>query len=429
MSSLLKQGAFAAGLVGTAIVFATPALALKCTTTGGIGCESDDGQFATEFGGRIQVDGNFFDDDNDVTNNNDGVEFRRLRFFNKFELYKKYFGKIQIDFAGDETEIQDAYIGAKNLFFSSGDAFSDNARVGKEKIPFSLEELTSSKHITFIERAAITEVITGRQIGAGYSVAGGNWTLWNRVYSTDGSAEGAGDESSDGVGVGSRLTFTPKLSDTSFIHLGAAVNYEGNIDPGNFVGTFDGTVEPEAHLANDVDVFSFASTGAGGTTVDPTDPVDIFRAGVEGAFQTGPLSIQGEYHFNSYDDDAGFDQDINGGYAMVSYFLTPGDSRGYKNGSFDRVKPKGKGGAWEVAARYSVLNNDDAQVLFANGDTKDTELNALTVALNWYPNSHTRVMFNYIRPEITGVDEERGIGLNDDNPNVFLVRFQADYGD
>ena len=422
MSSLLKQGALAAGLVGTAVLFAAPVFEQKCTTTGGIGCASDDGQFSTEFGGRIQVDGNFFDDDNDITNNNDGVEFRRLRFFNKFELYGKYFGKIQIDFAGDSAEIQDAYIGVKDVL--SGDLV-----VGQEKIPFSLEELTSSKYITFIERSAITEVITGRNIGIGHSLGGEDWTLWNRVYSTDGADEGAGDTASDGIGVGSRLTFTPKLQNGAFIHLGAALNYEGNIDAGNFVGAFDGSVEPEAHLANDVDVFSFQSTGAGGTTVDPTDSVDIFRAGVEAAFQTGPLSLQGEYQFNSYDDDAGFDQEVQGGYVAASYFLTPGDSRGYKEGTFARVKPKSKQGAWEVAARYSVLSNDDAQVLLPNGDTKDTELNALTLALNWYPNSHTRVMFNYVRPEITGVDEERGIGLNDDNPNIFLLRFQADYGD
>ncbi len=409
MSSLLKQGALTASLLGAAMMFAGPAQALKCTTNGGIGCESDDGQFATEFGGRIMVDLNVFDDDsgNGVTgDHDDGLEIRRLRFFNKFTLYGKYFGKIQVTFLDNEASVEDAYIGvdlgeAANLV---GDLI-----IGQEKIPFGLEELTSSKYITFIERSLTTDYITGRTLGAGHHIEEKNWTLFTRVYSPNDTANGskldggADAGAADGIGFGARGTFAPINTDTTVLHLGAAAIFENNLDPK--ASQRRARVRPEAHLAGRLNLIE-------GT---PSANFEQSRYGIEAAFVTGPFSVQGEFDINNIDDSAGVDEDITSGYVFASFFVTPGDSRTYKDGSFGRIKPKSENGALELALRYSYAKNDDAP-------TANREAKAFTVGANYYLNKHVRVMLNYVKPDFS-------VGGADYDENIFLARIQADYGD
>jgi phosphate-selective porin OprO/OprP len=81
-----------------------------------------------------------------------------------------------------------------------------------------------------------------------------------------------------------------------------------------------------------------------------------------------------------------------------SFFVT-GESRTFKSGVVDRVKPfndfnpaAGKWGAIELLARYDVLDLTDHSLspLDRNGDT-------WTGAINWYLNPNLRVFVNYIR--------------------------------
>lgn len=50
--------------------------------------------------------------------------------------------------------------------------------LGNHKMPFGLEELTSSKYITFMERSAANEAFSvGRQNGLSVGTHGDNWTF------------------------------------------------------------------------------------------------------------------------------------------------------------------------------------------------------------------------------------------------------------
>jgi phosphate-selective porin OprO/OprP len=97
------------------------------------------------------------------------------------------------------------------------------------------------------------------------------------------------------------------------------------------------------------------------------------------------------------------DPTFSGWYVESSYFLT-GEHRPYRRqlGTFDRVIPfedffrvdTNRGvctglGAWQVAARLSHLDLDDATV--AGGTLTDA-----TLGVNWYLNPFTRLQFNYI---------------------------------
>jgi phosphate-selective porin OprO/OprP len=117
---------------------------------------------------------------------------------------------------------------------------------------------------------------------------------------------------------------------------------------------------------------------------------------METAFGAGPFSFAAEYmtvdvNAVEKDDDADFD----GYYLSAGWFLT-GETRPFKNGVWDRVKPKSPYGAWELVTRYSYLDAADNNF----GTTADTA----TLGVNWYINSNVRLMTDYMHLWLT--DEE-----------------------
>jgi phosphate-selective porin OprO/OprP len=109
---------------------------------------------------------------------------------------------------------------------------------------------------------------------------------------------------------------------------------------------------------------------------------------------------------------------FSGGYAQASYFLT-GERRVYgrRSGSFGRVVPrrsfnpsKGRWGAFELAARVSYLDLDDADV--RGGRQFNTAL-----GVNWYLHAHVRLEANYVLAWVR----------NDGLANILQARIQLDY--
>jgi len=139
--------------------------------------------------------------------------------------------------------------------------------------------------------------------------------------------------------------------------------------------------------------------------------------GFELATNFGPISVQGEYKMNS--NDVGDDTyKVNTFYAFASYFIT-GEHRPYKKGTFGRVKPKndvdnGGFGALELAARYSAVDNSD----FVTGGEYDG-LSNITLGLNWYLNSHARVMYNAVLTDMNGTNGEK--------QTAHMIRFAVDF--
>ena len=121
------------------------------------------------------------------------------------------------------------------------------------------------------------------------------------------------------------------------------------------------------------------------------------------------LSPSAEVFGATVNRQGGVNNNFNGTYAYVSYFLT-GENRPYnrKMGVFDRVKPyedffrvrtcdgnvcTGRG-AWEVAYRFSYIDMLDGLTTKGAGMATDH-----TFGLNWYMNPFTRVMFNYVHSD------------------------------
>ncbi|MGD8745707.1 MAG: porin, partial [Gammaproteobacteria bacterium] len=102
-------------------------------------------EMTVEIGGRIQADYVYYDDDN-IDMGGAGTEFRRTRLFASGNIADDWKYKAQYDFAGNETELKDMYIQYTGWDFGK-------ITLGQFKQEQGLEVLTSSKYMTFIERA------------------------------------------------------------------------------------------------------------------------------------------------------------------------------------------------------------------------------------------------------------------------------------
>jgi phosphate-selective porin OprO and OprP len=166
---------------------------------------------------------------------------------------------------------------------------------------------------------------------------------------------------------------------------------------------------------------------------------NIFGAELYGVF--GPLHLGGEAQYlkvNSYapgsirtglDAFAGGsvvtptdDPSFWGGHFEIGYFFT-GETRGYKNGLWDRTKVlnpfnKGGSGAIQLVGRLDYLDLDSSRVKsavttnFANGTTTLAALNSrlgrggkqtgYQLGLTWIPTDYVRFLLNYIHTDVTG---------------------------
>jgi phosphate-selective porin OprO/OprP len=151
------------------------------------------------------------------------------------------------------------------------------------------------------------------------------------------------------------------------------------------------------------------STGTKLISTPATDANHVFIWGVEGGAQWKSLYGQGGYFQYMVDPRAALvpEQNYSGWYAQATWVIT-GESKGYnaQNAAFTPPKPRvpfslegGGWGAWEVAARYSVVDfNDHAGVVGSpaplNG-VRGGEQRIFTAGLNWYPNSVVRFAFDW----------------------------------
>ena len=361
-------------------------------------------------GGRIQNDWNFIrpsdeiedaffvDDEGSLDEPLDRIFFRRSRIYIRGTLHKHIRFKAEYDFAGGSVSWTDVYIRFVKL-----PAFG-NIYVGKFKAPFGLEELTSSRFITFQERSLTDAFVPGRQVGVLFKNSVMDKRLHWAFSMTRGDENGTVDSYTDSPdnNFTLRLAATPyQASETRLVHVGLA--YHLQMEDG-----FRFRARPEARTKSVrlVDVRG------------DSDRVD--QIGLEGALVYGPISLQGEYMMATPDVPGTDHPTFSAQYVMASYFLT-GESRPYSGGAFGRPKPKrkldlkkGTLGAVELAARMSKI--DLSNGAFAGGDERN-----FSVGVNWYPHNNARVTFNYVAAYL-----DRG-DIDDELASIVSMRFQVDF--
>ena len=407
----------------------------------GIHFATRDGNFTAAINGRMQVDSQINVNQNlssqygapsanGALGNvpaplNDGTTVRRARLGMEGTFFKRSDYKFEYDFTRgnglNAGGITDAFVR-----YTFSNPFS--VKVGSFKEPISMEEATSNRYLTFIERnMAVNTFIDNLNtykvgIGANYSAdrwlvassmqtegvggynAYGNNSLTNSTGSavnTNGGVNrngGGGDTSWE---VNTRIAGTPWMeSKTKFLHVGTWGSYININNTYTSTGAFDnGGIIFANGLGGNVDRSSILNTGnlTTGSRNVGLQANHLTRFGAETALVYGPFSAQAEY-LQTDVSGHGYNQNesLNGYYGYATYFLT-GESRNYraKNAQWDRIKPnrnfdlKGGWGAWELAAGYDYMNLNSGVI---NGGSAST----VKTGINWYPNSHLRVMANWI---------------------------------
>ncbi|QFT76591.1 OprO/OprP family phosphate-selective porin [Erythrobacter sp. THAF29] len=327
-----------------------------------------------------------------------GSEARRARLGVSGDMPGGFGYKFEIDFAGNDVSVTDALI--------SYETGNTEFQVGQFNNFQSLEELTSSLHTSFIERAAFTDAFGfERRVGAAAIFKGGDVLVQTGVFTDNMEDLSNKSWSADG-----RVVFMPKLGDAQ-LHLGGSVHYT-DIEDGDTVRYRQ---RPLVHFTSE----RFINT-------DRLAADSEFGFGVEGAFIAGPFHAAAEGFWQNVRMPGAMENPtFFGGYAEVGYFLTKGDTRGYKGGKFDRTKPanpvgEGGMGSLQFNLRYDRLDLNDAMVV---GGTQDGFLASLV----WKPTDWTMLLANYGRLEYTDAVFPTATGDRDYGVDAFAVRAQIDF--
>lgn len=373
----LKRSALLAALVAGACA---PAGAFDMSEDG-IELRSTNGRVELEISGRLHLDAALLHGDS--MRLDEGAEARRARLGAKLGLP----GDFELEYTYDFTN------GGRVLEASLSYAGCDRweIRIGQFRERFSLDELTSSNHITFMERALPNEFAPGYNSGVALSIHGDNWSAAGGFFGDRIIKDvfGAGDEVRSAT---ARFTLAPLHHEREVWHLGLSLSAREIGDDGSVRFRID----PESFIADE----NLVRTGS----IQDVDTV--YLAGAETALVKGPVSLQSEYILSHLNREGGrSDLNFKGWYAFVSWFLT-GESRPYRanRGSFGRLTPNRETGAWEIGFRVSHLDLNDRTI--DGGRERNT-----TLGLSWYYRRNTRLMANFVHVETDDASGNRNVDI------------------
>jgi phosphate-selective porin OprO/OprP len=409
-------------------------LDLKVKWKGAPELSSSDGKFKFKVRGRIMTDYNGIDQDEPITGEGDisAVELRRARLGVEGVVWYDWKYKFEIDFADNEVAVKDAYLAYANWWKS---VEMSEIRAGNFYVYGSLEEVTSSRFITFNERAAFIDAFWtsgdgDRQIGAGVLLGDDHWSFQTGWYGasvgTANGIPGAGDWDDDKSTFSVRGTVAPINREVNGVHQVAAFGASWrHRESGTLNSCSPNTVGISCNLTT---LEQYAAKGADLHLADSfvdtpqfSDEDDTWH--LEAVFIWGPFSMQGEYA-QLKTNGAGYNNNnvavssvsptYNGWYVDASLYLT-GETRNYEaaTGEIGRTKVKnpvlwGQGGggwgAWQIAGRYDTLDlTDKGAAMFATyGCTECGEQQTWIAQLNWLMTDYTALKLQVSQSHITG---------------------------
>ena len=376
------------------------------TSGGGIKIKSGEQKFA--IGGRLMLDYDSMDSGHQTENKSfSDMEWRRTRINIKGSVNKHWSYKATYDFNSekDTANLDEGYVK-----YDTKKGFTITA--GKTKADMMLEQRTSSKWISTVERGLLNAMnekvnyLVGKP-GDGAGVKLGFYAKESRISGAisvfDAYKNDSDDDNDMILHSTARLNYSPKMGKNEYAHFGVSygmADYKGE------------TSKAELQLGiHQGDKTLLADAAAG----------DITNLGIEAAYVNGPFSVQAEYFDNETELENGSKgYEWDGYYGQLSYVLT-GETRGYKwkGAKFDKIKPKGKMGAVELVLRYEDISVDDADegTVVAN----KVDLDRTVIGVNWYVTNTVKFMANY---SSVSMDNEVNPGGTTEDLDSFQLRAQ-----
>lgn len=399
---------------------------------GALFLETPDGNGNVSIGGRIHFDYRHFDDNGESNNalsstaatpsavQADTFDIRRARITTKFKFAKYYSGEVTINTVGAVNVLD---VGYMDLAWFEKAKF----RFGQFKMPFSLEQLTSSNNIDFIERSFVDAYIPAKEVGLqlfGSPTKGMTYALaLSNGYGSANSTAAELDNRQDGKDVIGRLTynFAEAMGDKEKVmHLGAS--FSAGESP--LTSGFGGNRSTESRGLSFFTQPVISPIGQSDKTQTRT------RWNLEGAFAFGATKLQAQYtrqNHEFYSNFESLDRNIDSGYVQVLHTLT-GEKWAdrYKDGAFGALKPNKNfdgdtmtGGAWELGLRYSSFDASEFNIsaLTTTGSATGTTLgngvvtaasgytkaHAYTTGLKFWANPNFRMMADYVYTDFNGL--------------------------
>jgi phosphate-selective porin OprO/OprP len=328
--------------------------------------------------GRVYFDAASIDWDNGAGSNDfTGTEFRTARLGVEGRWFQWDY-KAEFDFAGDEVTAKDVILTYR------GDGFSVN--FGNQKTPNSLDEQTSSRYTSFMERGTATDLFgLDRRLGVTIKTSGDNYSFAAGVFGGQADDFGSSSGNDETTAVAARVTLNPVNSDDLLVHLGASVRMLDYAEQGTRV-----RARPRTHTTTRIVTADFRP----GRPLGQADTSTLI--GLEGAIVSGPFHASAEWMSMEMDGPTG-DPSFDSYFVNLGWFLT-GETRAYRasSGAFNRTTPsrtvsQGGPGAWEIAVRYDFSDLNDV----AAG-----ELTTWTAGVNWYAEKYVRFMANIVDAEL-----------------------------
>ena len=398
--------------------------------------DTDEG-WAFKLRGRLMVDAGYAGKPANFVNRRNlgfNARVRRARIGVEGNIPGGFGYKAEVDYANSTVGFGDvvlSYAPANKPFALT---------IGNHESLDGMEQQTSSRWSSFIERAQINDAFANtRRLGlsAGFRSNDNLFRFDAGLFA--GHSIDASIDNNGWIGA-ARATYTPYFG-KGFLHLGLNFQHRQFQANNNAVASVSTGAPSTNQFARyrarpflQTSDQRFADTGNIAARGD-----DIF--GVEAYAVLKSLHIGGEAQMlkvrtyqpgqiatgiDAFAGGSGVTPSENptfwGGHFELGYFLT-GETRGYKNGLWDRtkvLKPVGKGGmgAIQLNARLDYLDLNDARLIAAPTTTFATGAAALAsqasrearggtqmgylFGVTWIPTDYVRFLLNYIHTEVKG---------------------------
>ncbi len=341
-----------------------------------------------KFGGLFQWDFASTDEDGPALASHHDWRMVRPHFVGKFG--KDIDWTAEFDFANPQVRMTDVFVRFSNV------PWVKTVRVGHFKEPILLDQITSSANMTFPEPALPIALAPARSYGL---MVGGpgyddRMTCYVGVFRSSIERPSRATTGGDAWALDGRVTALPQYEEEGrhLIHLGASASVRFPDKPVRF------SSKPESVLASTLtDTKNIAA-----------DDVELL-GGEIGTVQ-GPFHMMAEVLAARVNREAGDDLWLDGFYVEAGWFLT-GESRPYdrRSGIWGQVKPKknvtdGGIGAWQVAARYSLVD------LTGEGTPAGArKLRDVTVGVTWFLTQNLKVSVDWVNSNATPATRDGGM--------------------